>query len=264
MVPGSAYLPAAIIPCSFPSSMNPLDRITVVLVEPSTPGNIGATARVLKNTGISRLVLVKPCPWNTPEARWMAHGSGEILDACKTYPDLNAAVADAHFVIGTTHRLGRFREVCSAPRQSIARIASLAYHHEVAIVFGREKDGLWRNEIDCCHQLIRFPSATSFPSFNLSHAVLLFTYELFHAVRGAEVPEGKNLATAAERERLYQHLGEAMDAVEFNHFNDNPRHFARILRGLFNRIELEKRDVMAVHKICGQIRKFAARHKTIA
>ena len=257
-------MPAAIITCSFPSPMNPLDRITVVLVEPSTPGNIGATARVLKNTGISRLVLVNPCPWDTPEARWMAHGSGEILDACKTFPDLTAAVAEANIVIGTTHRLGRFREVCSTPRQSIARIASLGHRHEVAIVFGREKDGLWRNELERCHQLIRFPAATSFPSFNLSHAVLLFTYELFHALRGADVPEDKNLATAAERERLYQHLGEAMNAVEFKHYNDDSRHFSRILRGLFNRIELEKRDVMAVHKICGQIQKFAARHKTIA
>ena len=240
--------------------MNPLDHITIVLVEPSVPGNIGATARVLKNTGISRLALVKPGSWNTPEARWMAHGSEEILDSCIVYPDLSTAVTNSHLVVGTTHRLGRFREVCSSPRHAITRIASLAHHHEIAIVFGREKDGLWRSEIERCHQLIRFPSATSYPSFNLSHAVLLFTYELFHALRGAEVPPKKNLATAAERERLYRHLGEAMNAIEFNHYNDNPHHFARILRGLFNRIDLEKRDVMVIHKICGQIQKFAARH----
>ncbi len=240
--------------------MNLLDHITVILVEPSTPGNIGATARVLKNTGISQLALVNPCSWDTPEARWMAHGSEEILDTCITYPDLPTAVADVHFVVGTTHRLGRFREVCSTPREAITRIASIAHHHEIAIVFGREKDGLWRSEIERCHQLIRFPSAASYPSFNLSHAVLLFTYELFHALRGAEVPPIKNLATAAEREDLYQHLGDAMDAIEFNHYNDNPHHFARILRCLFNRIDLEKRDVMLIHKICGQIQKFAARH----
>ena len=31
-------------------TMNPLDNVKVVLVEPAAPGNIGSTARVLKNT----------------------------------------------------------------------------------------------------------------------------------------------------------------------------------------------------------------------
>ena len=83
-----------------------MNNVQVVLVEPGTPGNIGATARVLKTTGIERLTLVKPGNWDTIEARRFAHGSGDILDNCRICPDLATAVAECHTVVGTTHRVG--------------------------------------------------------------------------------------------------------------------------------------------------------------
>lgn len=244
--------------------MDPLANVRVVLVEPASPGNIGATARVLKNTGISRLVLVNPGEWNLPETRWMAHGSEEILDTCQVFPDLPSAVADAHLVVGTTHRLGRTREVISTPREEIARIAELAFHHQVAVVFGREKDGLWNSELQYCHRLLRFPSAVSYPSFNLSHAVLLFTYELFTATRGIEKPPplpSRHLANAAEREELYQHLERSLAAIGFRPYNDDPANFARVLRRFFNKVPLDRRDIRVLHRICGQVEKFAAQCK---
>ena len=36
------------------------DNITIVLVETSHPGNIGAVARAMKNMGLKRLILVAP------------------------------------------------------------------------------------------------------------------------------------------------------------------------------------------------------------
>jgi TrmH family RNA methyltransferase len=241
--------------------MNALDNISIVLVEPANPGNIGATARVLKNTGLSRLILVNPGAWDTPETRWMAHGSEEILEACEIHPDLPSAIAQAHFVIGATHRLGRFRDVISTPREAITKLAPKAYHCQIAVVFGREKDGLWRSELLHCHQLVRFPSAVSYPSLNLSHAVLLFAYEFFHVLKPVPSSPPANLSTAADRERLYAHIGEAMEAIDFRPYNDDPNNFAHALRRFFNRVPLEKRDAMVIHKICGQIRKFAARHR---
>ena len=240
--------------------MNPLDNISIVLVEPANPGNIGATARVLKNTGLSRLILVNPGIWDTPETRWMAHGSEDILDSCEVYPDLPSALAQAHFVLGTTHRLGRSREVVTSPREAIAELAPRAYHHQIALVFGREKDGLWRSELLHCHQLLRFPSAVSYPSLNLSHAVLLFAYEFFFALRQIQPPPAANLATAADRDRLYAHIGESMEAIEFRPYNDDPNNFARALRRFFNKIPMEKRDAMVIHKICAQILRFASRY----
>lgn len=237
--------------------MNPLDKVKVVLVEPAAPGNIGSTARVLKNTGLSRLVLVNPGNWDTPEARWMAHGAEELLDRCEIYPDLPSALADAQVVVGTTHRVGRFRQVNSAPREAIAELASLAHQHQIAVVFGREKDGLWRNELQHCHQLIRFPSAVSHPSLNLSHAVLLFAYELYTALRTARPAPRRDLASAAERNRLHLHLSRVLGAIGFRPFNNDPENFSRVLHRFLNRSQIERLDAAVMHKICSQIEKFA-------
>jgi TrmH family RNA methyltransferase len=215
---------------------------------------------VLRNTGIDRLVLVNPGDWDRPEARWLAHGSEAVLDRALVVPDLATAVADAHLVVGTTHRTGKQREVDAHPRETLTEVARVALTHQVALVFGREKDGLWHDELALCHQLVRFPSAVEHPSFNLSHAVLLCTYELFHASQGARPRPHRHLATAADREEFYRHLLAALTAIEFRPFNDDPRNFSRALRRVFNRIDLDDRDLRLLHRLCGQVTKFAERH----
>jgi len=236
-----------------------LDDIRIVLVQPASPGNVGATARVLKNTGLSRLVLVSPGVWDTPEARWRAHGASDILDAARTFATLSEATADAHLVIGTTHRLGRFREVEDDYVAVLRQAAALAGAHQVAVVFGREKDGLWHDEIALCHRLIRIPSAVDYPSFNLSHAVLLVAYELFRASGKVTPTAGPRLVTAAELESLCDHILAAMATIGFQPHNDDPASFRRVVHRVLTRTPLARRDANAVHRICIQIEKFSRR-----
>lgn len=241
--------------------MNPLDNIRVVLVEPATPGNIGATARVLKTTGIRQLALVNPGAWDTPQARTFAHGAGDVLDSSQVFPSLAAAVADCHLVVGTTHRQGRFRTVTSAPPALIDQLAAQVHHRRIALVFGRERDGLWHEELALCHQVLRFPTAVAYPSLNLSHAVLLLTYGLFSAVGEAPPAPSAQPATAGERERMLAQLLHALAELEFTPYNNEPEHFGRVLRRFFNKVDLEVRDVRAIQTICGQIRKFSRRYR---
>jgi TrmH family RNA methyltransferase len=241
-----------------------LNNVTVVLVEPATLANIGATARVLKNTGIPHLALVRPPdPWDTDETRWIAHASGEILDSCQVYADLAAAVANAHLVIGTTHRTGRFREVEEDPRAALAEVAPLAAHHRISLVFGRERDGLWRDELLVCHRLLRFPTAVAYPSLNLSHAVLLLAYELFAAVQVSRPTPRLPLLTAGERDKLLEHLFVALQTIGFRPYNDDPDNVSRVVRRFLNKIPLDGRDARVLHLLCGQVDKFAATHRGV-
>jgi len=250
-----------------------LDNITVVLVEPATAVNVGAVARVLKTTGIKQLALVNPGNWDTPQARWTAHASEDILDQCLLFDDLKSAVAGAHFVIGTTHRHGRFRKVTPDYRQVLTEVAARSQTHKVALVFGREKDGLWRNELTYCHQLITVPAAVTYPSFNLSHAVLLIVHELFleSSRISAALPAPNEvqhlppapIANAAEIESVHQQVVRAMSLIGFRSYNDNPANFSRVLMRFLTRVPLERRDAMVIHRICGQIRKFASRASEI-
>ena len=81
-----------------------LESIRIVLVEPQVPGNIGAVSRAIKNMGLNKLVLVRPWFHNHPQARYMAHGSEDILDSAEVYDEIGDAVADSILVVGTTQR----------------------------------------------------------------------------------------------------------------------------------------------------------------
>jgi len=243
--------------------MNPMNNVQVVLVEPGTPGNIGATARVLKTTGIERLTLVKPGNWDTIEARRFAHGSGDILDNCRICPDLATAVAECHTVVGTTHRVGKFRDVVTSPDPVVSQLANLVHDRQIALVFGREKDGLWQDELMLCHQLLRFPTAVDYPSLNLSHAVLLLTYSLYVASSNTAPPAKPELqlASSAQREQMYSNIRHALDDIDFIPYNEDPEHFNKVLRRFFNKIDMEIRDIRAIQTICGQILKFSRRYR---
>ncbi len=237
----------------------PLDQVSIVLVEPAVPGNIGSVARVMRNTGVSRLVLVGPGEWRTPECEWMAHGSKEVLDEARVAEDLEEAVRDCQVVLGTTHRVGRFRVVEDDYRAALAETAAEASDgRRIAILFGREKDGLSRAELLRCQRLIRIPSAVDHPSFNLSHAVLLVAYELFRRLgEPRQRPAAAPLATAAQIDRLVAHLLEAMASIGFRPRNDDPANFERVLRRFLGRAPLERRDAAVLHRVAGQIGKFA-------
>ncbi|MBT6144036.1 MAG: RNA methyltransferase [Gemmatimonadetes bacterium] len=239
----------------------PADRVRVVLVEPASPGNIGSVARVLKNTGFHDWVLVNPGVWRTDETAWMGHGAGDLLDSVRVVTSLDEAIADCHLVIGTTHRDGRFRVIDNDYRTVLHEGAGVAAQgHRVAVIFGREKDGLSRDELLRCQQLIRIPSAVSHPSFNLSHAVLLVTYELFRRLgEPAKHAPGSPLATVAGTNHVVRHILTALDTIGFHPFNHDVGNFERVLRRFLSRAPLERRDAAVLHRICGQIKKFASR-----
>ena len=79
----------------------------VVLVRPQIAANVGATARVMRNMGLSDLVLVSPeaDPTN-PEARRLATHGQDVLQRCRSVAELGDAVADCLLVAATSARVG--------------------------------------------------------------------------------------------------------------------------------------------------------------
>ena len=76
------------------------ERIRVVLVNTTHPGNIGAAARALKNMGLSRLYLVYPKDFPSERAVWRAANALDVLDAEQEKLDAELALLSArHDVI---------------------------------------------------------------------------------------------------------------------------------------------------------------------
>ncbi|HYQ47498.1 MAG TPA: RNA methyltransferase [Thermodesulfovibrionales bacterium] len=167
------------------------DNLSFVLVEPKEPGNIGASARAIKNMGFRNLCLVNPRTELTDEARWLACNSLDVLRAAETYPDVKSAVRDKSVVIGTSRRTGKRRGVILPIQQGAERIIAFAKRATVAILFGREDRGLLNDEVNECGMLLTIPTSKEHRSLNLAQAVLIVAYELLKAGYAEKAKSGE-------------------------------------------------------------------------
>lgn len=159
--------------------MNPLDNISIVLVEPQGPRNVGSTARAMKNFGLYGLKIVGAGHLEHDECREMGVGSHEILESAELFSSLDDALADQHVIIGTTARR-RHRQETRTPRDSATEILDWAREGaSVAILFGREDFGLDKQALRRCQRVLSIPTSSERTSVNLSQAVLLTAYEIF-------------------------------------------------------------------------------------
>ncbi len=159
--------------------MPSLDRLTIVLVSPRNPLNIGAAARAMANFGFARLAVVAPYEEHWREAK-SAVGASDLLRSAKRVERLTEAVADCTLVIGTGTLEHRRPEQPVIPLPELTPIvdAELARGGRVALVFGSEKRGLTREDLALCHALVEIPTDPRQPSMNLGQAVAVCLYEL--------------------------------------------------------------------------------------
>lgn len=184
--------------------MAALSNVRVVLVESLYGGNVGSVCRAMANMGLHDLTLVAPKivdGWEEGE-RLACHADG-LLHNRREVVTLAEAVADCVAVVGTTARLGLYRQHVRTPRETAPELLRLASSGKVALVFGREDKGLFNEEIGLCTHLIRVPTADAYVSLNLSQAVMVCCYELYVAQGIYEAPLEKSvLAPAGHRSRL--------------------------------------------------------------
>ena len=197
--------------------MSRMNAFRIVLVEPLYSGNVGAVCRAMANMGFSDLTLVAPRivdGWE--EGEKLAVHAGGLLRGRREVATLEEAVADCTAVAGTTARLGLYRQHVRTPREWAPALLQTAAQGRVALVFGREDNGLANDEVARCTHLIRIPTGTDYVSINLAQAVMICCYELFVAGGAFEAPGEKSPpAAAAQRSRLQDLWRQAMLAVGF-------------------------------------------------
>src|SRR5215470_8580664 len=162
----------------------------VILVEPQLGENIGAAARVMANFGLSRLRLVNPRQgWPNSKATMMAAGADRVLDGVELFDTVQAAIADCHFVVATTARAHDQAKPVIAPGQAARAMAEqVAAGNNVAILFGRERNGLENEEVALADAIVTFPVNPAFASLNLAQAVALVSYEWFKRTTDETLP----------------------------------------------------------------------------
>jgi tRNA/rRNA methyltransferase len=227
----------------------------VILVEPQLGENIGAAARVMANFGLSRLRLVAPKQaWPNPKARMMAAGADRVIEAAELFDSLAAAIADCNFVAVTTARAHDQAKPVIAPEQCARQLAPRVTAGEtVAIVFGRERNGLENDEVGLADCIVTFPVNPAFASLNLAQAVALVCYEWFKLSGAGALPfTMPEKSRAAPKEQLlafFASLERELERVEFFRPAEKRETMQINLRNIFTRMQPTQQDIQTLHGV---------------
>jgi tRNA/rRNA methyltransferase len=227
----------------------------IVLVEPQLGENIGAAARAMANFGLSRLRLVKPRQgWPNDKARIMAAGADRILDRAALFDTLEAAIADCTFVLATTARAHDQAKPVIGPAAAAAEMAPrVAAGEAVAVVFGRERNGLENDEVALADRIVTLPVNPAFASLNLAQAVVIVTYEWFKLQSEGKLPFGmpQKSAPAPKQQLLafFASLERELEKVEFFRPPDKRETMQVNLRNIFARMQPTQQDIQTLHGV---------------
>lgn len=227
----------------------------VVLVEPQMGENIGAAARAMANFGLSKLRLVKPLQgWPNEKARVMAAGADRVLDGAVIYQTLAEAIGDCTFVVAATARNhDQAKPVIGADQAAAEMAPRVAGGETVAIVFGRERNGLENHEVGLADRIVTLPVNPAFASLNLAQAVVVVGYEWFKLSGGGALPfvmpEKSPPAVKQQLDAFFGDLERELEKVEFFRPEEKRGTMVVNLRNIFQRMALTQQDMRTLHGV---------------
>lgn len=228
-----------------------LNSISILLVRPRYHENIGSVARVMKNMGLNRLIVVDGSSPLHRDAYKLASGAEDILERAEEFPTLREAISEMGCVVGMTSRGGKERGPLLTPKDLVEQLIPVSEKNLIGLVFGSEKEGLTNEELSLCHLYVRIPSADSFPSLNLAQAVMVLCYELFQLSTTIRKETGP-LASSERLERMFEHMERTLVAIGFLDAKQ-PEKIMRVLRKIFGRSQMDEREVQIFQGIWSKV-----------
>lgn len=223
--------------------MQELHNLVIILVEPENPGNVGFTSRVLANFGVRELRVVGCDPREDSQAQMFSVHANDILDSATIYKNLKSALEEIDAAWAATARAGGNLSVTRAlvPLEELPNPISL--EGRVALVFGRESNGLTNEEIGLCDLAFTIPTSEEYPSLNLSHAVAIVLYHLFSKyapTKSRELVETR-AATRREREQVLIFFDDLIDRLYEQEFRKSIA--KQVMKNLLSRAYMTGREI---------------------
>ncbi len=229
-------------------------RYSVILVDPKTPGNIGAIARLMRNFNIEELYLIDP-PSLNDEAYTRAMHAKDVLDNANIHDDLEQVLEDFDLVVGTsginTVKEKKFLRKAETPDNLADDTKD--FDGKIGLMFGREDQGLSNEELKNCDRLVRIPTSEEYPIMNLSHAVCVVIYEIFRENEDFDlIPEDK-LSSQGDRDKLNDYFSEILNIIDYP---DHKKEKTEIMfRKIMGRAMITKWEYHRLMGVFSQIKK---------
>ncbi len=231
------------------------ENLEVVLVDTRHAGNIGATARVMKNFGASRLTLVDPTPRAHIEAIKMGVNAEEIIENARIVHSLKEAIEPVVCAYAVSRRVRRLRKEVFNLTTIAPKIAKQG--EPVGLVFGSEKFGLSNDDLRICDHIVSIPTSDEHPSLNLAQSVAIVLFELTREDFEIRRPRGRyerKPVTMGEKDVLFEQM---VDTLKLARFFDrpNPERTITHLKDIFNRANLSEKDTRILLGMFKQIKR---------
>jgi len=190
--------------------------ISIILIEPENSGNLGSVARVMANFGVKNLVLINPRCKINEQSRRFAKNAQKILDKAKVNGFNILGRYD--YLVGTTAKLGNDYNIPRSPMtpMQLAQKIKAIKKKKVAIILGRESDGLRNNEVKLCDFMVTIPTSRNYKAMNISHSLGVILYEIFKEQNTKETLKPYAPMGAKDKEQVLKLLKQAMKQMDFS------------------------------------------------
>lgn len=236
----------------------------LVLVEPQDLVNIAAAVRIAKNFAIGHLRLVRPASFDAWRIEGIAHNTGDVVERIVIADSLDEALSDTGYAVALTARGRAQKRTVMRPAEAAWELTRRAEVAPVAVVFGREDNGLTNAELDRCQALVTIATNPDYSSLNLAQAVAVISYESFLAREGSGQPfkpprHAAEPATAEQLRHLFSDWERALWATDFFKTRQ-PERVMRSFRELVYRAELDGREASLLRAMGIEVVRYLERH----
>ena len=239
----------------------------VILCEPQLGENIGTAARAMANFGLWDLRLVNPRDgWPNERAVAAASRAGHVIEKARVFGTVEEAIADLSLVYATTARRRDMEKPVVGPEDAARRmVAHVAGGAGAGLLFGRERWGLYNEEVALADAIVTLPVEPAFASLNIAQAVLLMAYEWRRqSGQAAQLPFTGGLSEVAPRAELlglFGHLEETLDRTGFFKTEDKRPTMVMNLRAMFTRANLTAQEIRTLRGVISSIDRMHLRQR---
>ena len=229
---------------------------SIILVETSHPGNIGAAARAMKNMCLDQLILVNPrCDHLCSEAIARSSGAIEILENATVFNNLSNAMSPFTHAVALSHRK---RTVPIKVHSTLDFFDTHCVDENYCFIFGNEQSGLTNEALDLCQYQLTINANPDHPSLNVASTVQIITYECYKQslIKSCSIEESitEPLPTSDEILHFQNHLAITLESLDVLMPN-NKIHTLRRLNRLFSRSLPSQKDIALLRGVLTAIDK---------
>jgi len=248
-----------------------MGRVTLILLRPKYPENIGAAARAAWAMGIGQLVVIgTPLTAQAQEQalKMATHHAAHLVLGLRYGAQLAEVLADFVVVVGVTARRGRQRMAMANPEELAQRLGPTLVHGPVALLFGPEDTGLANCDLAACGLVVTIPTSDHLRSLNLAQAVMILTYALRQGLSQLEGDSDSSLyrPRLAGREELAAMFAAAhLACLRGDQLSGQTLAETRLrhLRQVVSRAQLSAREAKLLKDFCCQLTEFHDLNPTI-